>query len=92
MNGVISDVGTDDCNTGFNLRAVSNFGVKVTNYECTGIHDATVTGSDPVPIRVPNTFKGRIQFVNGAIWGTINSAVRVTTGTNFPTGASSSTR
>jgi hypothetical protein len=78
-NGNFLGIGADDCFTAVVVENCAPFGLLISNGEFVSFH-----GPDPTMVRVQNSNRGSVRFVNCAFWGPCNQiaslAGRGTTG------------
>lgn len=71
-NGNFLGIGADDCQTAVVIEQSAPFGILITNGEFVSFH-----GPDPTMIRVTDTHRGSVRFVNCAFWGPCNQIAKV---------------
>lgn len=71
-NGNFLGIGADDCYTAVVVEQVAPFGILITNGEFVSFH-----GPDPTMVRVTETNRGSVRFVNCAFWGPCNQIAQV---------------
>lgn len=66
-NGNFLGIGADDCRTSVVIEQSAPMGILITNGEF-----VSIDGPDPTMVRVTDTHKGSVRFVNCAFWGPCN--------------------
>lgn len=63
-NGHVTGCGADACETSVQVDAIQQMGLLITGGEFVAF-----TGNDPVEVRISETCRGSVRFVNCAFWG-----------------------
>jgi len=71
-NGNFLGIGADDCYTAVVVDESAPFGILITNGEF-----VSYKGPDPTMVRVAQSHKGAVRFVNCAFWGPCNQIAKV---------------
>ncbi len=71
-NGNFLGIGADDCQTAVVIEQSAPYGILITNGEFVSFH-----GPDPTMIRVTETNRGSVRFVNCAFWGPCDQIAQV---------------
>lgn len=75
-NGNFLGIGADDCEIAVLVEQSAPYGLLITNGEFVSFN-----GPDPVMVRVEETNKGSVRFVNCAFWGPANQIAIIKGGT-----------